>query len=161
MTPATRNVEWFPDVFNEIFNYGMAPKNKGTQPAINVIENEKNYRVEVAAPGMQKEDLNVKLDNDHNLVISMEKKSNSNNNNNNGNNKNNNNSNNNENCCKKEDHYLRREFAYSQFKQTMSLPEDANEKAISAKVENGVLSINIPKKEPQKEEENSRMITIQ
>lgn len=49
-------------------------KANATAPAINVIESEKEYKVEVAAPGMTKEDFNIRIDEDNNLVISMEKK---------------------------------------------------------------------------------------
>ena len=49
-------------------------KANATAPAINVLETEKEYKVELAAPGMTKDDFNVRIDEDNNLVISMEKK---------------------------------------------------------------------------------------
>ena len=113
-----------------------------TAPAINVIENEKDYRVEVAAPGMSKEDFNIKLDEDNNLVISMEKKS----------------ENKEEN--KHNGRYLRREFSYSKFQQTMVLPDDVNKEGISASVEHGVLTIELPKVTPQEVKKTERHIDI-
>ena len=101
-------------------------KANSTAPAINVIESEKDYRVEVAAPGMTKDDFNIRIDENDNLVVSMEKKEE-------------------KNEDKKEGRYLRREFSYSKFQQTMVLPENAEKEKIEAKVENGVLNIIIPK----------------
>ena len=73
-----------------------------TAPAINVIENEKDYRVEVAAPGMTKEDFKVHINEDNELLISMEKKAE-----------------NKEEDRKHKGTYLRREFSYSQFQQSL------------------------------------------
>ena len=75
MTPMRRNQNWLPSIFNDFFDNEWMERANATAPAINVIENEKDYRIEVAAPGMSKEDFNIKLDEDNNLVISMEKKS--------------------------------------------------------------------------------------
>ena len=101
-------------------------KANATAPAINVLETEKEYKVELAAPGMTKDDFNVRIDEDNNLVISMEKKT----------------ENKEE---KKEGRYLRREFSYSKFQQTMILPDNVDKEKISAAVENGVLSVQLPK----------------
>ncbi len=101
-------------------------RTNATAPAINVIESEKDYKVEVAAPGMTKEDFNVRIDEDNNLVITMEKKI----------------ENNEE---KKEQRFLRREFSYSKFQQTMILPDDVDKEKIAAGVEHGVLTIDLPK----------------
>lgn len=127
-TIARRNQNWLPYIFNDFFeNDFMNVRNGSTMtPAINVKETKENYLIEVAAPGMTKEDFNVSLDNDNNIVISMEKK-------------------NEKNEESKDLRYLRREFSYSKFQQTMILPEDVNKDKINAKVENGVLEINLPK----------------
>ena len=74
MTPVRRNQNWVPSIFNDFFDNDWMIKANATAPAINVIENEKDYRIELAAPGMSKEDFNIKLDEENNLVISMEKK---------------------------------------------------------------------------------------
>ena len=71
---------------------------------------------------MTKEDFNIHIDEDNNLVISMEKKTDN-----------------------KERKYLRREFSYSKFEQTMILPDDVDKEKIGAAVENGVLDITLPK----------------
>lgn len=124
--PVRKSQNWLPSIFNDFFDNDWMLKANSTAPAINVIESENNYKVELAAPGMTKEDFNVRIDEDNNLVISMEKK--------------------NENQEEKKDgRYLRREFSYTKFQQTMILPENVDKENISAQVENGVLMIELPK----------------
>ena len=65
---------WLPTVFDDLFNNDFMPRANATAPAINVIENEDQYIVELAAPGLKKEDFNVNINEDGNLVIKMEKK---------------------------------------------------------------------------------------
>ena len=101
----------------------------------------------MAAPGMTKEDFNVHIDEENNLVISMEKKTE---NKEEGNEEN-----------KAEGRYLRREFSYSQFQQTMILPDDVDKERIEAHVENGVLQIELPKYTEQEKEKAKRVIAIQ
>ena len=126
MMPVRRTQNWLPSIFNDFFdNYWMVKAN-ATAPAINVFETEKEYKVELAAPGMTKEDFNVRIDEENNLVITMEKKT----------------ENKEE---KKEGRYLRREFSYSKFQQTMILPDNVDKEKISAAVENGVLNVQLPK----------------
>ena len=116
-------------------------KANATAPAINVIETEKAYKVELAAPGMTKEDFNVRIDEENNLVISMEKKT--------------------ENKEEKKDgRYLRREFSYSKFQQTMILPENVDKDHISAQVENGVLNIELPKLSEEEVKKPDRTIEV-
>lgn len=95
-----KNQGWLPDIFNDFFDTEWMEKANATAPAINVVEHDNGYAVEVAAPGMTKDDFNVHLDEDGNISITMEKKS----------------ENKEEN--KKNGHYLRREFSYSKFQQT-------------------------------------------
>ena len=109
-----------------LFDTEFMPKANCTAPAINVKESDKAYTVELAAPGMKKEDFNVHINDEGNLIIKMESK----------------------NEKKEEDkntRYLRREFSYSKFEQTLILPDDVKKEEISAKVENGVLTIELPK----------------
>ena len=73
MMPVRRTQNWLPSIFNDFFDNEWMTRANATAPAINVIESEKDYKVEVAAPGMTKEDFNVRIDEDNNLVISMEK----------------------------------------------------------------------------------------
>ena len=72
--PVRRSQNWLPSIFNDFFDNEWLERANTTAPAINVIESESNFKVEVAAPGMTKEDFNVTLDENQNLVISMEKK---------------------------------------------------------------------------------------
>lgn len=130
MVPSRRinNQNWLPSIFNDFFDNEWMEKSNATAPAINVLESEKSYDIEVAAPGMTKEDFKVTLDENGDLVINMEKKQ----------------ENKDENE-KKNGHYLRREFSYSKYQQTMLLPDDADREKINAQVENGVLKVNVPK----------------
>ena len=75
MLLARRNSNWLPDVFNDFFDTDFLPKvnSNTTAPAINVIEKKDEYDVELAAPGMTKEDFKVSLDEDHNLVVELDK----------------------------------------------------------------------------------------
>lgn len=137
---------WFPTLFNDFFDndFWMTNTKKNvTAPAVNVIDEEKDYKVEVAAPGMTKEDFQIKLDNDNNLIIALEKKTQ------------------NEEHGKKNHKYLRREFSYSKYQQAFTLPDDVEKEKITAKMNDGVLTIDIPKKEPAPVIDTSRMIDIQ
>ena len=117
-----------PDIFNDFFDNSWMTRTNYTAPAINVIENEKEYDVELAAPGLDKEDFKVHVDEEGLLHIEMEKKS--------------------ENKeDKKHGRYLRREFSYEKFQQTLVLPDDVECDKIEAKVEKGVLNVRLPKKE--------------
>ncbi len=146
MLLARRNSNWLPDVFNDFFDTDFLPKASTTAPAINVIEKKNEYEVELAAPGMTKEDFKVSLDEDRNLVVELDKKVEKSEEN-------------------KEDkdcgHYLRREFSYTKFHQTLLLPDDVNRDAISATVENGVLKVALPKLQPQEMKKERTMIEIQ
>ena len=142
MTPTRRNYNqnWLPSIFNDFFDNDWMVKTNATAPAINVIESDKEYKVEVAAPGMTKEDFNVHLNQEGDLHIKMESKKEHNEDN-------------------KKAHYLRREFAYSKFEQTLILPDDVDRNNISAKVADGVLTVVLPK--IKKEEQNVvRQITV-
>ena len=141
MMPVRRTQNWLPSIFNDFFDNDWMIIANATAPAINVFETEKEYKVELAAPGMTKEDFNVHIDEENNLVISMEKKT----------------ENKEE---KKEGRYLRREFSYSKFQQTMILPDDVDKEKISAQVENGVLNIDLPKFSEQEKEKAKRFIDV-
>jgi Molecular chaperone (small heat shock protein) len=141
MMPVRRSQNWLPSIFNDFFGDNWMEKTNLTSPSINVIESDKEFKVEVAAPGMTKDDFNVRLDEDNNLVISMEKK----------------NENKEE---KKEGRYLRREFSYSKFQQTMILPDNVERDNISAQVEHGVLSISLPKLSEEEIKKAERVIEV-
>ena len=71
MMPVRRNQNWLPSIFNDFFDNDWMVKANATAPAINVFETAKEYKVELAAPGMTKEDFNVHIDEENNLVISI------------------------------------------------------------------------------------------
>lgn len=141
-TKRNYNQEWLPSIFNDFFDNDWMAKANATAPAINVIESDKDYKVEVAAPGMTKDDFNIHLSEDNELVISMEKK----------------------NETKEEDKenkkYLRREFSYSKFQQSLVLPDDVEKDKIGAAVNNGVLTIDLPKRQPEEKAKVNRSIEI-
>ena len=131
---------WLPTFFNDFFDNDWMMKTNATAPAINVVESDKDYKVEVAAPGMKKEDFNIHLGDNNELIITMEQK--------------------NEN---KEEHkkYLRREFAYSKFQQSFVLPDNIEKEKISASVNDGILTIELPKHAPEEKAKVNRVIEIQ
>ena len=141
-TKRNYNQEWLPSIFNDFFDNDWMAKANATAPAINVIESDKDYKVEVAAPGMTKDDFNIHLSEDNELVITMEKK----------------------NEKKEEDKenkkYLRREFSYSKFQQSLVLPDDVEKDKIEAAVNNGVLTIDLPKRQPEEKAKVNRSIEI-
>ena len=135
------NQNWIPSIFNDFFDNEWIVKSNFSTPAINVIENEKDYKVEVAAPGMNKEDFNIHLNENQELVITVEK--------------------NTQNEQKEEKKYLRREFSYTKFQQAFQLPDNVDKDKIGAKVENGVLEITLPKLAPEDKARINRIIEIQ
>lgn len=144
MVPVRKNQTWLPDIFNDFFDNDWMVRTKATAPAINVTESETDYRLELAAPGMTKEDFNVRLDEDNNLVITMEKKEEPKE----------------EKSENKERHYLRREFSYTRFCQSLILPEDVDRDKIRATVEHGVLTVDLPKIVAVPEKKAGRSIEI-
>lgn len=141
MVPVRRTQTWLPDIFNDFFDNAWMEKANATAPAINIRETETSYEIEVAAPGMTKADFDIKIINNNQLVVAMEKKQEQQEN-------------------KKEGRYLRREFSYTKFQQAMILPDDAEKDKIEAKVENGVLTIDIPKQCAKPEDQEGRVIEI-
>lgn len=135
------------DFFNDFFDNRTLEKVGSDTPAINVVENDKEYLIELAAPGACKDDFKVHINKQGNLVIDMERTS----------------------CCckdkdkekdKKDCKYLRKEFSYSKFSQTLLLPENAEKDAIEANVKNGILYVTIPKATKEKVEDENRVIEV-
>lgn len=118
--------KWMDTLFNTTLADVIGNDFSVTHPSVNVIENENNFQMELAAPGLEKSDFKIEIENDH-LVISVEKKD------------------------EKEEtvkgKYTRREFNYSAFKRSFYLDEKINREGIAAAYENGVLRITLPKKE--------------
>ena len=129
------------DFFNDLFDTKPLDKVGGNIPAINVVETDNEYKLELAAPGMTKDDFVVHLNKDGNLVVELEKK----------------------NCgCKdkKECKYLRKEFSYARFTQTLLLPDNADRENIDAQVLNGILKVRIPKMEKPRQEDQKKVIEV-
>ena len=127
-----RNNNMMPSLINELLDWNNWNTNhmsevQGTMPKMNVTETDEDYELRLCVPGLSKEDLNLSVDAENNLVIEMvqkeEKKEHD----------------------KKERRWLRREFSEMQFKQLLSLPEGVKKEQISAKVEHGILTIVLPK----------------
>ena len=134
LTSLMRTNGWLPTVFEDFFNNDFMPRVNTTAPAVNVKEDESAYTMELAAPGIKKEYCRVSINDDGNLCIAIENKMEH----------------------KDEDkkhHYLRREFSYSNYEQNYTLPDDVDRNGIAAKVENGILTVTLPKvkKEEKKE----------
>lgn len=129
MLLAKRN-DLMPSLFNELLDWNnwnnLTTDEHCPMPKMNVSESDKDYELELCVPGLSKEDLNLSIDGDNNLVVEMvqkeEKKEE-----------------------KKNRHFLRHEFNELQFKQLLSLPENVKKEEISAKVEHGILRITLPK----------------
>lgn len=128
MMPAKKTSQnWLPSVFNDFFGNEWIAKASSSMPAVNIKETADEYIVDIAAPGLTKDDFKVKVNDDNQLVVSVQKET--------------------KNEEKDEKgKYLRREFGYTQFQQTMILPDNIEKDKIQAKAENGVLTIDIPKK---------------
>ena len=142
MTPMRRYEQnWLPEIFNDFFANDWMTRTNATAPAINVIEDDKDYKVEVAAPGMNKEDFKVNVTDDNYLVLTMEKK--------------------NESKDEDKKKYLRREFSYHKFEQSLALPENANKDEIKAPVNDGILTIDIPKIKTTEKQPAIKQIEIQ
>lgn len=141
MLPVMKSNGWFPTMFDEFINNEWMPKMKSTEPAINVKEDNKAYTMEVAAPGIKKEFCRININNDGNLEVAIENKLEHKEEN-------------------KKEHYIRREFSYSNYQQTFVLPDNVVKDNISAKVDNGVLTINMPKINKAEEKQNKRQIEI-
>ena len=108
-----------------------------TAPAVNVKETDQEFVIELAAPGLSKEDFNIDVKNGV-LSISSENETSSE---------------------QKEENYTRKEFSYSSFSRSFSLPENINMEDINALYKEGVLSVTLAKKEPR-EESPSRTISV-
>ena len=126
MLPILNANNWFPTVFDDFFNNDWMPRMKATAPAVNVKEDAKAYTMELAVPGIKKEFCRVNINADGNLEVAIENKLEHKEEN-------------------KKEHFLRREFSYSNYQQTYVLPDDIEKDHIAAKVDNRVLTITLPK----------------
>ena len=119
---------YWDDFFNDrFFNQLNSRNGKMDSPAVNITEDDKGYTIEVAAPGIDRKDFNLEIEDDV-LTISTELKEN-----------------------KEEDkqNFLRREFNYRSFKRSFELPETIDQEEIKAKHNAGILTLSLPKKEEE------------
>lgn len=141
LLPASQR-SMFDDFFNrELFNWGNNnfSASRTTLPSVNIKELEKSFEVEVAAPGMKKEDFSITLDGNM-LTISSSKE---------------------DQQEEKDGKYTRREFSYQSFQRSFELSKDVvDDENIQARYENGVLRLTIPKKESALAQ-SPRLIEIQ
>ena len=132
----------FDDFFSrELFNWGNNNYSStlSTIPSVNIKENEHNFEVEVAAPGMEKQDFQITLEGNLLTISSIKKNQRE----------------------ERNEHYTRREFSYQSFQRSFELAKDVvDEEHIEAKYENGVLRLTIPKTEEAKKP-SRRLIEIQ
>ena len=122
MLVTRRNQDFMPTLFNELMNWNDTTY---STPRMNIMETKDNYKLELCIPGLTKDDVKLSIDAEGNLVVEMTKETKKEN--------------------KEEMRYLRHEFSVEHFRQTVMLPEDIHKEQISAKVENGILDIVIPK----------------
>ena len=145
--PVIRNKRcnhWLDSAFNDLFDMDWAPRHVATAPAVNVKESETAFTMDVAAPGLKKEFCSVNINNEGNLVVKIENKTEHEDKNGEG----------------EKFHYVRREFSYTDYEQTYILPDEVDKEAISAKVEDGVLTIELPKLAPEPAKKLDRAIEI-
>lgn len=117
---------YWDDFFNDRFFNRFSPAgNQAHVPAVNVIEEEKAYRIEVAAPGLSKKDFNLEVEDDV-LTISFERE---------------------ESNKDEQNNYLRREFSARSFKRSFQLPDTVDQDGIQASHEAGILMVSLPKRE--------------
>ena len=128
-------------MFDEFFNNEWMPRLQSTAPAVNVKETGSEYTMEFAVPGIKKEFCRVNLNDEGNLEVTIENKME-------------------HKAEDKKEHYLRREFNYSNYQQTYVLPEDVEKEKIAAKVDNGVLTITMPKRQKDEHRQAQRKIEI-
>ena len=126
MLPVMFKNSWFPTVFEDFLNNDFMPRANTTAPAVNVKVDDKAYTMEVAAPGIKKEFCRVSINDEGNLHVAIENKVE-------------------HKEEEKKHHYLRREFSYTNYEQAYTLPEDVDKDNIEAKVENGILTITLPR----------------
>ncbi len=142
MTLVRKNTApYLPSVFDELLNTdwlgGRVNNEIATTPAVNIIENDTAFEVHVAIPGFKKEDFSIELDNDLLVISSKDSKEET----------------------TIEGKFTRKEFQYASFKRSFNLPDSVNTAEITAKYENGILILGLPKRE-EAQVQPSRIIEI-
>ena len=153
MLPVLRNSKrnenanaWLPSIFDDFFGdefMGFPVNRQFATPAVNIIEQDKQFDIQIAAPGMTKDDFKISINDNNELVIHLEKKT--------------------EDGKKdeKKGTWLRREFSYASYSQSFTIPDEVEEDKITARMENRVLNILLPKREQVAIEPKVRQIEVQ
>lgn len=113
------------DFFNDFVSRRYYGSNYASTPAVNIVEEKNEFRIDVAAAGLAKDDIKIDLDNDI-LTISSEKKASK---------------------SEKTDQYTRREFNFAAFKRSFQMPDTIEQEAIRAEHQDGILTVHLPKRE--------------
>lgn len=132
-----RRVSPFDNFFSDFLNEAGKFTTRFTEPAVNIVESADSYRIEVAAPGLSKADFKVNVEKDV-LTVSSDKKSETE---------------------ETGENYTRKEFHYSTFSRSFTLPDSVDSTKIEGKYDNGVLNLVLPKREEAKVQP-AREITI-
>ncbi len=126
---------------------------RGAMPQINIIETDKKFKIQIAAPGMCKDDFKLELNGDNQLVVCMDKECDK--------------DDKGKECCGEDcdkdekHHFLRREFGYTSFRQVFNLPDGIDRDKIVAKMKHGVLSIKLPKRPAAEQAHDVKQIAIE
>ena len=153
MLPVLRNSKrnenanaWLPSIFDDFFGdefMGFPVNRQFATPAVNIIEQDKQFNIQIAAPGMTKDDFKISINDNNELVLHLEKKPEDGK------------------TDEKKGTWLRREFSYASYSQSFTIPDEVEEDKITARMENGVLNILLPKKEQIVTEPKVRQIEVQ
>ena len=131
MLPTLTRRSYRPFFMSNLFDddfFNLTPARSGSLPAVNIREDEKNYTIELAVPGMDKKDLKIDINEDL-LTIATERSQENEEN---------------------KDGYKRKEFSYSSFSRNFYIPENADKDKIAATYRDGILFVELPKKEEDK-----------
>ncbi len=174
MLPTKRQTSWIPTILNDFMGSDWLTKMGQAAPSINIIENDKRFRIEICAPGMGKEDLTIELKNENHLEVTMGKKckckpSDESKDSESTEQEQKEPQEGGEECCdwakeRKKDivegRFLRKDFSYMHFSQTLILPDNVDKARITAKQENGVLTLLLPKKQAYIDAQATKVITV-
>lgn len=119
-----RNTPWLPTSFDDFFHNDWVLNTTSSVPAVNVQELEKSFQLELATPGLKKEDLSIELDNDVLSIASSSAQDKE----------------------RKEGTFTQREFGYHSFRRSFSIPETVDVQKIKATYADGILTLNLPKR---------------
>jgi HSP20 family protein len=119
---------WFNDVFDSFFNESFSDRLITRVPAVNIAENDNEFHIELAVPGLKKEDFKISLDKNV-LSVSAEKKTENN---------------------QEGKKFSKREYSYNSFVRSFTLPDSADQSNINAEYVDGILKLSVAKKEEAK-----------